>query len=95
MGIGWVSNCSGMGDDRCAIFSGTAMNDRSMYPVRCCRGTAAFDAWWDVDDVDGVVNVWSDAIGDGGFVSDDVSVDDSEDSTDVLVVVIEFVAAAL
>ena len=86
-----------MGDDRCAIFSGTAMNDRSIYPVRCCRGTAAFDVWWDVVDVDRVVNVWSDAIGDdGGFVSDDVSVDDSEETTDVLlVVVIEFVAAAL
>ena len=84
-----------MGDDRCAIFSGTAMNDRSIYPVRCCRGTAAFDVWWDDVD-DRVVNVWSDAIGDdGGFDSDDVSVDDSDETTDVLVVVIEFVAAAL
>ena len=67
-----------------------------MYPVRCCRGTAVFDCLWDVDDVDRVVDVWSDnAIG-GGFVSDDdVSVDDSDETIDVLVVVIEFVAAEL
>ena len=61
------------------------MNDTSICPVRCCGwddGGGDDDNCGDVSDRDGI-----------GLVKEDVSVDDNDDTTVALVVVMEFVAA--